>query len=85
MVGIARAFVLNPNLANNWLNQVNNDPKFPIFKTPPKGGITVWYTMLINAIGNDTENSFDLSLPLALKAYEQRDKQRCIKWLAKFT
>lgn len=85
MVGIARAFVLNPNLANNWLSQVNNDPKFPIFKTPPKGGITAWYTMLINAIGNDTENSFDLSLPLALKAYEQRDKQRCIKWLAKFT
>tara|TARA_R110001592_G_scaffold55697_1_gene170054 strand:- start:312 stop:1511 length:1200 start_codon:yes stop_codon:yes gene_type:complete len=84
MVGIARALVLNPNLVNNWLNEVNDDPKFPRFKTPPEGGITAWYTMRINAIGNDTENHFDLDLPSALQAYKQRDKQRCIKWLAKF-
>jgi 2,4-dienoyl-CoA reductase-like NADH-dependent reductase (Old Yellow Enzyme family) len=82
MIGIARALVLDPKLANNWLNNTGIDPKFPRFSAPPEGGITAWYTMRLNAIGNDNESGFSLDLKAAIEAYENRDEARCIRWLA---
>ena len=84
MVGLARAMVLNPKLAEVWLTEEGGDPDFPKFKSPPPGGITAWYTMRLKALGEDKENAFALDLPSAIRIYEERDALRCIKWGKKF-
>ncbi|MGY8873124.1 MAG: NADH:flavin oxidoreductase/NADH oxidase family protein [Pseudomonadales bacterium] len=84
MAGIARAMVLNPSLANDWLANTGVDPVFPRFETAPPGGITAWYTMLLTALGNDDENSFALDLSSAVRTYEERDELRCHKWRKQF-
>ena len=40
MVGLARAMVLDPQLAHTWLSEEGGDPAFPSFVSPPPGGIT---------------------------------------------
>lgn len=84
MVGLARAMALNPELTNVWLSESGGDPDFPKFETPPSGGITAWYTMLLTALGNDSESSFTIDLPSAIRMYEERDGNRCLKWQKKF-
>ena len=84
IVGLGRAMVLNPQLAATWLNQAGGDPEFPIFESPPRGGVTAWYSMRITALGEDQENEFKLDPQTALQAYETRDAERCIKWRKKF-
>ena len=84
MVGIARAMVLNPRLAEVWLTEDGGNPDFPKFESAPPGGITAWYTMRLTALGEDRENEFTLNLPSALRIYEERDAKRCIKWQKKF-
>jgi 2,4-dienoyl-CoA reductase-like NADH-dependent reductase (Old Yellow Enzyme family) len=84
MVGLARAMALNPELSNTWLNNEGGDPIFPKFEAPPPGGITAWYTMLLTAVSKDSENSFTLDLPKALRKYEERDRKRCLTWKKKF-
>ena len=85
MVSLARAMVLNPRLAESWLSEEGGDPEFPIFESPPRGGVTAWYTMRITALGEDRENEFTLDPQSALRTYEERDAQRCIKWLEKYS
>ena len=85
MVGIARAMVLNPQLAEVWLTEDGGNPDFPKFESAPPGGITAWYTMRLTALGEDRENTFTLDLPTALRTYEERDAKRCIKWQKKFS
>ena len=85
MVGLARAIVLNPRLAEAWLTGECGDPDFPKFESAPPGGITAWYTMLLTALGEDQENTFTLDLPSAIRIYEERDALRCIKWGKKFS
>jgi len=85
MVSLARAMVLNPRLAEVWLTEEGGDPDFPVFDSPPRGGITAWYTMRITALGEDREDAFTLDLPSAIRIYEERDAQRCIKWREKFS
>ena len=85
MVGIARAMVLNPRLAESWLAENSGNPEFPKFNTPPPGGVTAWYTMRLAALAEDQENMFTLDLPTALRTYEERDAQRCIKWKKMFS
>ncbi len=80
MVGLARALVLNPALANDWLAETGSHPSFPEFKAPPAGGITAWYTMRLTAIGNDEEDDFTLDLESAIRLYEARDALRCRQW-----
>ncbi|UTW02316.1 NADH:flavin oxidoreductase/NADH oxidase family protein [Amphritea atlantica] len=84
IVGIARAMILNPSLANDWLTNRAGDPVFPRFESPPPGGITAWYTMLLTALGTDDEKSFSLDLTSAIQQYEERDEQRCEKWRRRF-
>ncbi|MFT6876755.1 MAG: 2,4-dienoyl-CoA reductase-like NADH-dependent reductase (Old Yellow Enzyme family) [Granulosicoccus sp.] len=85
MVSLARAAVLDPQLAKSWLSEEGGDPEFPIFDSPPRGGVTAWYTMRITALGEDGENEFALDPKSAISAYEDRDTQRCIKWLEKYS
>lgn len=85
LVGIARAMVLNPLLANTWLSEQGGDPDFPKFKSAPPGGITAWYTMLLTALGEDREHMFERDLTTAIKEYEERDERRCIKWKKTFS
>lgn len=80
MVCVGRAFALNPNLANDWLSGKGCDPDFPQFAYSMPGGITAWYTMLLTALGEDRENTFNMNLALAIQEYEQRDMQRSNKW-----
>ena len=85
MVSLARAMVLNPRLAEAWLTEEGGDPVFPVFDSPPRGGVTAWYTMRITALGEDRENAFSLSPRTALRVYEERDAQRCVRWREKFS
>ncbi|NEQ47861.1 MAG: NADH:flavin oxidoreductase/NADH oxidase family protein [Leptolyngbya sp. SIOISBB] len=84
IVGVARAMVLNPRLANTWLSKGGGDPDFPKFEFTPPGGITAWYTMRLTALGEDRENLCNMDLPSAIREYEARDAQRCLKWQKKF-
>ena len=85
MVGLGRAMVLDPRLAETWLSEDGGDPEFPIFESAPPGAITAWYTMRLTALGEDRENGFNLDLPSAVRIYEERDEERCIKWREKFS
>ncbi len=84
MVGIARAMVLDPQLANAWLTGKGGDPEFPRFESNPPGGVTAWYSMRLTALGEDREDDFALDLPSAMHQYESRDAQRSIAWREKF-
>jgi len=84
-VSIARAMVLNPSLANAWLNEDAKDPVFPVFDAPPRGGVTAWYSMRLTALGEDSESQFDMTPASAMEAYEVRDAQRCVKWRTRFS
>ncbi|MFK7963622.1 MAG: NADH:flavin oxidoreductase/NADH oxidase family protein [Burkholderiaceae bacterium] len=85
MVGLARAMALDPMLAGCWLNETGQDPVFPKFDIVPPGGVTAWYTMRLTAIGEDREETFELDLPSAIRVYQERDAQRCIRWQKKFS
>lgn len=83
-VSLARAMVLDPTLANTWLSEKGGNPEFPIFDTPPRGGVTAWYTMRLTALGEHSEDRFDQSPADALDAYEKRDFERCVDWRIRF-
>ena len=85
MVSLARAMVLNTRLAKIWLTEEGGDPEFPIFKSPPRGGVTAWYTMRLTALGEDRESTFTLEPRCALRVYEERDAKRCTRWREKFS
>ena len=85
MVSLARAMVLCPRLADVWLTEEGGDPEFPRFESPPRGSVTAWYTMRLTALGEDSENMFTLSPQCALRAYEERDAERCNRWRKKFS
>lgn len=84
-VGIARALVLDPQLATAWLTGDGRDPVFPRFESPPPGAITAWHTLRLTALGEDREAAFDLELPDAVRIYEERDAQRCSRWRDAFS
>jgi 2,4-dienoyl-CoA reductase-like NADH-dependent reductase (Old Yellow Enzyme family) len=83
-VSLARAMVLNPSLAKIWLCGEGSNPKFPVFDSPPRGGVTAWYSMLLTALAQDSESQFDMTPALAVASYEARDAQRCEKWRKMF-
>ena len=85
MVGLARAMVLNPRMAEDWFTEEGGDPDFPQFDTNPPGGITAWFTMRLAALGEDREDTFELDLSAAIRVYEARDIERCTQWREKFS
>ncbi|MEP1207765.1 MAG: NADH:flavin oxidoreductase/NADH oxidase family protein [Rhizobiaceae bacterium] len=85
VVGLARAFIVDPALANHWKAGENTEPVFPRFAEAPEGGITAWYTMRLTEIGADAEGPEYRDLPKAVVDYEARDKQRTAIWLEHFS
>lgn len=83
-IGLGRALILRPDLPNEWLEGEGVTFDFPKFKSPPQGGVTAWYTMLLTAISHDNEKEFNLELLPAIQSYENRDKARITKWQAKY-
>ncbi len=84
MVGVGRAMILEPNLANFWLNDQDNNPNFPKFNHKVPGGLTAWYSMKQVFIGEKNEQNFDMDLKSSIEAYEERDRERCNKWTKMF-
>lgn len=84
LIGLARAMVLEPSLPNHWLNDKDMNPEFPIFNSPPTGGITAWYTMRLKALSENAEDTFNMDLESAIRLYEERDKIRTLKWKKHF-
>ena len=84
LVGLARAMVLDPRLAEVWLREQGGDPAFPTFESPPPGGVTAWYTLRLTALGEDKEATFALDPKSAIQIYEDRDATRCITWRKRF-
>jgi hypothetical protein len=41
--------------------------------------------MRLTALAEDGEHQFDLDLATAMRMYEERDAQRCLKWREKFS
>ena len=84
VVGLARALALDPNLPQRWFSEQGGDPVFPRFDVTPPGGVTAWYSMRLTALGEDREDAFDLDLPSAIREYENRDAERCSRWIKRF-
>ncbi|MEO0502016.1 MAG: oxidoreductase [Pseudomonadota bacterium] len=82
VVGLARALALDPALPDAWRTGAAGDPSFPLFRDPPEGGITEWYTMRLTALGEDRETDTVDDLDAALRAYEARDAARTALWAA---
>ncbi|MEL7543222.1 MAG: oxidoreductase [Pseudomonadota bacterium] len=83
-VGLARAMVLDPTLPRTWLSAAPEDPAYPVFDAPVKGGVTAWYTMRLAAIGEDRADAFALTPQEALAACDARDQQRNRIWRGTF-
>lgn len=83
-IGLARALVLNPSLANTWLGGDGSNPAFPAFDAPPRGGVTAWYSMRLTALGEDREDRFSMGPAEALETYNARDELRCEVWRQRF-
>ncbi len=84
-ISLARAMVLNPSLAKTWLSDAGGDPEFPMFDAPPRGGVTAWYSMRLTALGENTEHTFTMDPRTAIDVYDERDAQRCLLWLERFS
>lgn len=84
IVGLARAFVLEPSLPDLWKANQKLEPDFPRFADAPEGGITAWYTMRLTEIGADQETPNVGELGRAIRDYEARDKARTEVWLRHF-
>lgn len=68
VVGLARPFVLDPDLANEWIHGGGANPIFPRFASSPPGGVTAWYTMELTSIAE----------------YDKRDAERAARWNGRF-
>jgi len=85
LIGVARAFALDPELPNSWRREPPVNPQFPRFTSPPEGGVTAWYTMRLTQIGEYHELSAAPDLEAAMQAYDERDNKRIATWLDRFS
>ena len=83
MIGLARAFVIDPALPQTWHTGRTQLP-FPRFAHPPEGGITAWYTQQLIRLGQGLMPDPDANLDDALFAYNLRDNERTHLWNARF-
>ena len=84
VVGLARALVLEPDLANTWQTGSPHNPQFPKFASPPEGGITAWYSMRLTQLAEGRETAVPLDLAAALESYQARDAERTHLWQRRF-
>ncbi|MDK3016212.1 oxidoreductase [Pseudodonghicola flavimaris] len=84
VIGLARAFVLDPQLPRSWRTPSGHDPGFPRFTTRPEGGVTAWYTMRLAALAQNRETGEDMDVDAALAASGRRDAMRAASWRQHF-
>lgn len=85
VVGLARAFCLEPSLANLWRTGQTPNPAFPRFAETPEGGVTAWFTLRMTELaGDEGETRTPDNLFKAIEVYEARDTERTRTWLAHF-
>lgn len=86
IVGLARAFVLDPNLPGRWLGEEADeaDPAFPRFGESPPGGVTSWYTARIEALSRNAENDFHMPLERTLAEVTRRREEKTALWRRHF-
>ncbi|MGI9391335.1 MAG: NADH:flavin oxidoreductase/NADH oxidase family protein [Boseongicola sp.] len=84
VVGLARAFVLEPSLPDLWKSDRKLDPAFPRIPHAPEGGITAWYTMRLTEICADGEMPDFGDIGQAIRDYEKRDNDRAEIWQRHF-
>ncbi|MDA9982930.1 NADH:flavin oxidoreductase/NADH oxidase family protein [Gammaproteobacteria bacterium] len=84
IVGLARAMVLYPDLANRWRRGTESQPEFPRFSSTPEGGVTAWYTMKLTEIVERHEQTATPDIETALEVYLKRDAERAIVWNTHF-
>lgn len=82
-VGVARGFVLDPDLPTTW-QAGGDDPSLPRFDALPPGGMTAWFTMRMLDLGLDREAKVHRDLLAAINEYESRDDQRIKLWRERF-
>lgn len=83
MIGLARAFVIDPDLPKTWRRGPTRIA-FPRFSQPPEGAITAWYTQQLTRLGQGMMPDPDADLAEALAAYTARDQARIAVWNAHF-
>ena len=84
LVGLARAFIVEPTLPRLWQTGQTPEPAFPRFEKAPTGGITAWYTLRLTEIGAGQARPDAGDLELARLDYEARDSQRAEIWVRHF-
>ncbi|PEI05548.1 oxidoreductase [Pantoea agglomerans] len=84
MIGMGRAMALNPRLARDWMESRGADPKFPVFEKKLPGGVTAWYSMLLEALSVDNEHNYRPDIQDAVKIFKKRDTERYKNWLRSF-
>jgi 2,4-dienoyl-CoA reductase-like NADH-dependent reductase (Old Yellow Enzyme family) len=84
VVGLARTLALDSTTPAAWLTPAGGDPEFPRFTSPPPGGITAWFTMRLDALGNDAEDAYSPTIAEAVDAYDSRDDARIAIWKQAF-
>jgi hypothetical protein len=80
VVGLARTLALEPTAPAKWLDPAGGDPEFPRFTAPPPGGITAWFTMRLDALGNNAETTYAATVEEAVASYDSRDDARVAIW-----
>ncbi|MEJ8562668.1 oxidoreductase [Yoonia sp. GPGPB17] len=83
VIGLARAFILDPDLPQRWYNN-GSAVSFPRFTEPPEGGVTAWYTQQMARIGRDQPIDQCADLDTAIADYNARDAARIPLWNARF-
>lgn len=85
VVGLARAFCLEPALADLWRQGRMPAPAFPRFTETPEGGVTAWYTLRMSALATEDSAPPPDELFEAIRLYQARDRERTARWLGHFS
>jgi len=82
-VGLARALVLDPALAQTWARG-QDGPAFPTIKSSKPGAVTAWYAMRLKDLSEDREATGDLDADAALAALEKLVGEKSARWIETF-
>ncbi len=80
IVGLARAFCLEPSLPALWQEGLQLEPAFPRFAETPEGGVTAWFTLRMSELAEAGAGPVPDDLQEAIHLYEARDAERAERW-----
>lgn len=84
VVGLARAFCIEPDLTRLWQQGRMPDPAFPRFAETPEGGVTAWFTLRLTELADGEGARPPDDLFEAIARYEARDRERTARWQSHF-